>query len=286
MISYLPTILSFWSCALASKTYKYLSIYSGRYLHNTQHTCNGFRGIFNFSELLWNSISNSCSSQCPGASIYRLRCRMGDCSNMYGRRPDRQQCDRIFWKFHWKSFLFKSRVRTVRHWRPDGRMSSTSNFHIRLSRVRTKGDERLDGWTSTCNFHICYAPVQTMRGRRPNGWSRIGNFLNKIAHVRTGNHIVRTVYQSSLILNLERIWSWSITDGRPDGLLRCPDRCKLEQKRLDTVKGPDRKIRRPDRWCLSVWRPDGITRRPDWFKQWTNWRPDGMTRRPDGWQGI
>jgi len=34
MISYLPTIQSFWSCALASKTYKYLSIYLGRYLHN------------------------------------------------------------------------------------------------------------------------------------------------------------------------------------------------------------------------------------------------------------
>jgi hypothetical protein len=34
MISYLPTILSFLSCALASKTYKYLPIYLGRYLHN------------------------------------------------------------------------------------------------------------------------------------------------------------------------------------------------------------------------------------------------------------
>jgi len=32
MISYLPSILSFWYCALASKTYKYLSIYLGRYL--------------------------------------------------------------------------------------------------------------------------------------------------------------------------------------------------------------------------------------------------------------
>jgi hypothetical protein len=40
------------------------------------------------SEHLWNLIPNSCSSQCPGASIYRLRCRMGDCCNMYGRRPD------------------------------------------------------------------------------------------------------------------------------------------------------------------------------------------------------
>jgi hypothetical protein len=35
MISYLSTILSFWSCALASKTYKYLSIYLGRYLYNS-----------------------------------------------------------------------------------------------------------------------------------------------------------------------------------------------------------------------------------------------------------
>jgi hypothetical protein len=42
----------------------------------------------NFSEHLWNSISNSCSSQCPGASIYRLRNIMGDCSVICGCRPD------------------------------------------------------------------------------------------------------------------------------------------------------------------------------------------------------
>jgi hypothetical protein len=42
----------------------------------------------NFSEHLWNSIPNFCSSQCQGASIYRLRCRMGDCYNMYGRHLD------------------------------------------------------------------------------------------------------------------------------------------------------------------------------------------------------
>jgi hypothetical protein len=54
-------------------------------------------------------------------------------------RSDGQQCDRIFWKFCWKSFPFKSRVRPVRHWHPDGCMSAASNFHIRLSRVRTKG---------------------------------------------------------------------------------------------------------------------------------------------------
>jgi hypothetical protein len=42
----------------------------------------------NFSKHLWNSISNFCSSQCPGASIYMLRCRMGDYCNMYERRPE------------------------------------------------------------------------------------------------------------------------------------------------------------------------------------------------------
>jgi hypothetical protein len=73
------------------------------------------------------------------AFIYRLMCRMGDCCNMYGRSPDGQRCDRIFWKFRWKSFLFKSRVRTVRHWHPDGRTSIASNFHIRLRASGPRG---------------------------------------------------------------------------------------------------------------------------------------------------
>jgi hypothetical protein len=42
----------------------------------------------NFSEHFWNSIPNSCSSQCPGASIYRLGYRMGDCSDICWCRPD------------------------------------------------------------------------------------------------------------------------------------------------------------------------------------------------------
>jgi hypothetical protein len=53
---------------------------------------------------------------------------MGDCCNMYGRRPDGKLCDR-----------------TVRHCRPDGRMFAASNFHFKHSHVRTKGDGRPDG---------------------------------------------------------------------------------------------------------------------------------------------
>jgi hypothetical protein len=63
---------------------------------------------------------DSCSSQCPRASIYRMRCRMSDCCNMYGRRPDsepepsgRTTVRQDFLKISLKSFLFKRRVRTV-----------------------------------------------------------------------------------------------------------------------------------------------------------------------------
>jgi hypothetical protein len=101
-----------------------------------------------------------------------------------------------------------------------------------------------------------------------------------------GNHIVHTVYQPSHIRNLERIWSWSIIDERPDGLLRGPDGCKLVQKLLDIVEGPDGKIRRPEGWCWSVWCPVGINTSSGRMEQWTYGCPDGMTRRLDGWQGI
>jgi hypothetical protein len=40
------------------------------------------------SEQLWNSIPNSCSSQCPRASIYRLVSQMSVRKNITGRRPD------------------------------------------------------------------------------------------------------------------------------------------------------------------------------------------------------
>jgi hypothetical protein len=40
------------------------------------------------SEQLWNSIPNSCSSECPGASIYRLGPQMSVRQNIAGRRSD------------------------------------------------------------------------------------------------------------------------------------------------------------------------------------------------------
>jgi hypothetical protein len=59
---------------------------------------------YQVSEQLWNSILNSCSSQCPGASIYRLGAQMSVRQNTPGRRPDEQLYDKIFQKFREEIF--------------------------------------------------------------------------------------------------------------------------------------------------------------------------------------
>jgi hypothetical protein len=76
--------------------------------------------------------------------------------------PDGQLYDKIFQKFREEIF-------PVYEPRPDGRTSAASNFLIRLSSVRTMGDERPEDYSSTRNFHICNARVRTMIGSRPNG---------------------------------------------------------------------------------------------------------------------
>jgi len=138
-------------------------------------------------------------------------------------RPDRQLCYKKLWDFRWKSFLFKSRIWTVRHSRPDGRTSAASNFHIRLSRVQTNGDGRPDGWSSTRNFHICGTRVRTVEVKsaisisveRASGpWQtdvrtvefELGTCLME-TRVRTGNHVIRTVEAIFPYLHLERIGS-------------------------------------------------------------------------------
>jgi hypothetical protein len=48
----------------------------------------GLQRKYHVSEQLWNSIPNSCSSQCPRASIYRLGAQMRVRQNIHGRRPE------------------------------------------------------------------------------------------------------------------------------------------------------------------------------------------------------
>lgn len=58
--------------------------------------------------------------------------------------------------------------------------------------------------------------------------------------------------QSSLIWTWKKSEAWSNTVRLLDGLLSRLNGRKLEQKLLDTVKGPDRKTHHLDGWCFSL----------------------------------
>jgi hypothetical protein len=242
---------------------------------------------------------------------------MGDCYDKYGRRPDggpepsrRTTVRQNFWDFCWKSFLFESRVRKVRHCRPDGRTFAASNFHIRLRASGPRGMAFLDCWSSTRNFHIYLARIQTMIGMRLGGWSWIRNFHICWTWVRTKLTDVQTVVfelrflpyvwarpdgnprRPKVCINLplfelgKKIWSWSITGRSPDGLLRCPNGCKLEQKLLDADECPDGNPRRPEGWCFVCRASKRYGTSSRRLELWTDERPDEMTCHPDGWQGT
>jgi hypothetical protein len=137
--------------------------------------------------------------------------------------------------------------------RRDGTSSAASNFLIRLSSVRTMGDERKEGYSSTCNFHICNTSVWTLIGTRPDGWSRIGNLLLWWTRVPTTtirrpdgdiwNAILalrrrasgRDTTSSGRLIDLpflgtwKEIWNWLSTERRPDVLLKRPNGCNLDR---------------------------------------------------------
>jgi hypothetical protein len=54
------------------------------------------------------------------------------------KRSDGQLCDRLS-KISLKFFPVLSHVQTVLPCRPDGRTSAARNFHIKASRIQTKG---------------------------------------------------------------------------------------------------------------------------------------------------
>jgi hypothetical protein len=142
---------------------------------------------------------------------------MDDCCNMYGRRPDGQLCDRIFWKFRWKSFLFKTCVRIVRHWRLDCRTSAASNFHIRLSAYGLRG-------TNVRMAILQHAiSISTMRASGP--WEadvrtvEVKSTISILVACASGPRLtdVRTVIFELRFLP----YLWSRPDGkphRPDGV--------------------------------------------------------------------
>jgi hypothetical protein len=162
--------------------------------------------------------------------------------------------------------------------RPDGRTSAASNFFIRLSSVRTMGDERLDSYSSTRNFHICNARVRTTAVRHPD--SHIWIAILALRRRASG----RDTTSSGRLIDLpflgtwKEIRNWSSTWRRSDVLLKRPDGCKLAQKLLDIVWGPDGMNTSSGRMilvCLASGRGDTSSKR---MEQWTDGRPNGMAR--------
>jgi hypothetical protein len=165
---------------------------------------------------------------------------------------DGQLCDRIFEIFAKNLSYWEPRLDEMTH-RPDGRTSAASNFHIRLRSSRPWG---MNVWTATLQHPISISDklpsgpwktgVRTVEVESAISLSVERVFGPMLTDVRTvvfelrflpyiwarldGNpHPPYGCINLPLFGTLERIWSWSITDRHPNGLLRCPNGCKLEQ---------------------------------------------------------
>jgi hypothetical protein len=141
-------------------------------------------------------------------------------------------------KISQKFFPELSYVRTVLPYRPDGHTSATCNFHIKASRVRTKGMVvRIVDLMHAISIYVAHA-------FRP--WMLSSECLN---------------FECTTCLMDERVWtvaaifpylcfgrkshSWSNTECRLDVLLKHPDGCKLEQFKVSWHQG------RSGRWCFG-----------------------------------
>jgi hypothetical protein len=161
--------------------------------------------------------------------------------------------------------------------RPDS-YSSTSNFHIGNACVRTMIGSRLDGWSRIGNFLLWCTRVQTTSVRRPDGHIWIAILALRRLASRRDTTSSRQLTDLPFLGTWKEIRSWSSTGRRSDVLLKRLDGCKLAQKLLDTVWGPDgmnTSFGRMMLVCLASERDDTSSGR---MEQWTDGHPDGMAQ--------
>jgi len=216
---------------------------------------------------------------------------MGDYLDKAGRRPDgghgpsgRATLRPEFWDFCWKSFLFESRIRTVRHCRPDSHTSTASNFLTKASRVWTRGM----GVQTVDLLHVISISVERVSRPWQTGTRTVEFELRFSPYVWTrsdGNPRRPDGFRNLPLYELGKKSEASITESHPDGLLRRLNGCKLDQKLLDTEEGPDGNPRRPDGWCFglssvqTVWH---VVRMAGTMDKWASGRDVTWSRRLAG----
>jgi hypothetical protein len=166
-----------------------------------------------------------------------------------------------FQKFRWKSFLFKSRVRTVRHCRSDGRMSATSNFHIEAPCVQTR---RMGVWMVNLMHAISISDARASgRESTSSGW------LQQSSHICVWKEILKL--------------DWTLRVVQTGCL--CLDVCKLEQFEASRHRAPDGNPRRLEGWCFSlmcVRTVCHVIRTVDTLDSWASGRYDTSSGRLAG----
>jgi hypothetical protein len=219
---------------------------------------------------------------------------MGDCCEIYGCRPDGQLCDQNFWDLCWKSFLFESHVRTVRHCCPDGRTSAASNIHIRL---RASGP-----WGMAFRMVNLQHTISISNKRASGPWAASVQTVEvEYAISISVERASGPCWQTSRRVNL------NCDDGnprRPDGCNNLPifelgKNLKLDRilrgvqtdaswnrsfSKQRSVRTEIHVVRTDDALvCRGSGRYDTSSER---LEVWTDGHPDGMTRRSDDWQGT
>jgi len=183
-------------------------------------------------------------------------------------------CTINFPKFPWNSFLI-----WVASWRccpcrPNGRTSAASNFHIKASRVWTKG-------MVVRTVDLIHAiSISNVRASGPRGLTSGGldfecDTCLMDDHIQTGIHVVWTVAAIFPYLCFgKKSHSWSNTECCPDVLLKRPDRCKLEQFEASRHRGrsggKDLAVRTED--ALDSWASGRYITSSEWLQGiWFFW---------------
>jgi len=198
--------------------------------------------------------------------------------------------------------MFKSLVWTVRHWRPDTRMSIASNFHIRLY---ASGPRGMNVRTPELQHAIFKSAMRASRTWEVDVQTvEVESAISLIDERASGPMLtdVRTVVfelwflpylwacqdsvsifpYSELGKNLKLIDHWW-TSGRAAEMSR---RMQAGTEASRYSEGSGRKNKSSGEMMLVCLASGQDRTSSGRIKKWTDWRPDGMIRCPDGWQGI